>query len=77
MLDAGIVDEDVDGSESALGAVDRLAELLGLGDVGPGPGDLHAVRLRDVAGQGFAGLAFAEAVEHHVHALRGELFGDG
>jgi hypothetical protein len=72
VLDARVVDEDVDASESGLGLRDQVADLGGLHHVGAVVQRLHAVLLREARAQRLDLRRIAEAVQHHVRALAGE-----
>jgi hypothetical protein len=65
VLDAGVVDEDVDAAELGLRVGHHRLDLGRLAHVGPVVAGLHAER----GHLGARRLEFAEAVEHHVGAL--------
>ena len=75
MLDAGIVDDDIDAAEHLVRHGEQCADLDRFRHVRAVEADLNAVLSRQpVADRGdLAGVA--EAVEHHIHARLGESFG--
>ena len=75
VLDAGIVDEDVDGAEIPLGLGHHLRDLARAQHVGRIESDAGAVRRTGLDGGRIVGRR-AEAVEHDIGACRGERLGD-
>ena len=75
-LDAGVVDQHIDAAESFLGAGDHRVDLVRPGHVGRGIGDVDRKFLRQSQPQRLYLGRVAEAVQHHVHALRAEGAGD-
>ena len=76
MLDAGVVDDDVDLAELAAGVVGHGADGRGAGQVGGRVAHPHAVARFQLVAQAVDGVGLAEAVEQHVGALFGEGAGD-
>ncbi len=77
MLDAGIVDQDVDRPERRLGGLDHCGNLVGFGHVGSRIDCLDAKFLFD-SGAFFIDLGRrAEAVDHDVGAVLSEGAGNG
>ena len=69
VLNAGIVDEDVERAESLLGRVDHVGNFGGLGHVGRRIGRLHAEILFDAGALFFDRGGIAEAIDGDVGAL--------
>ena len=76
MLDAGIVDEDVEPAEFAQSRFDHLGDRGGARHVGAGIVDANVVILGDAFAGSFDLLRLAEAVQHYVRASAGERAGD-
>ena len=77
MLDAGVVDDDVDLAEFGPGGVGHGADGFRLAHAGAGIGDFDAGFPSQGEAQGFrSGLASPEAVEHDIGALGGQGSGD-
>ena len=76
-LDAGVVDQDVDGSELGRRVGDHRLDLVAFRHVGAVVDALDAKLLFDAGALGFDRLGVAETVDHHVGALLGEGAGDG
>ena len=72
MLDAGIVDEDVDGAEFLLGVGDHGGDLVGLAHVGGGIAHRDAVLLGEAGAQRLDLAGVAEAVEDDIGAVGGK-----
>ena len=75
-LDAGVVDENVDGSELRRRVGDHRLGLRALRHVGAVVDALDAELLFDGGARRLDRLGVAEAVDHHVRALLGERAGD-
>ena len=75
VLDAGVVDEDVDPAEFGGRLLDHAGDLVGLGHVRARVGGPHAACIGDVPAQPLDLAGVAEAVEQHVGARLGELLG--
>jgi hypothetical protein len=69
VLDAGVVDEQVDGAELRDGLAHHAFDLVGLAHVGRVVADLHVMPLDQVEAQFFDVVQVAEAIEHDVGAL--------
>ena len=76
VLDAGIVDEDVEPAEFAQSCFDHRADRVRFRHVGGGVVDANVVILGDAFARSFNLLRLAEAVQHHVGASPGERAGD-
>ena len=76
MLDAGIVDQDVDPAEPVRRLRDQIPDLGRLGHVGRDIGRPHAVLLGEPGAQPLDLGRIAEPVQHDVAALGGERAGD-
>jgi len=77
MLDAGIIDQDVQFTELGLRGQDHGGDLVRLGHVGPVVQDLYAVLLGQFGASPLDGGHFAEAVQDDVDALGRERVGEG
>jgi len=73
VLDAGVVDQDVDAAESVGRELHHVLDLIGLAHVGAVVFGAHA----ECGDLRLGRLGVAEAVEHDVRALLGEGAGDG
>jgi hypothetical protein len=76
MLDAGIVDEDVDAAELAAREVDHGGDVAALADVGAAEGDADVVRPRHLRPRLLDRRRVAEAVDDDIGASAGERLGD-
>ena len=76
VLDAGVVDEDVDAAEARGALLDHLGHLSGPRHVGSAVVDLDVVSGTELGHQRFDRFALTKAVEHDVSALRCERTGD-
>ena len=76
VLDAGIVDENVDAAELALGGADHLDDLGRLGHVGRRIERLDLAVALDAGADRLDLAPVAEAIEHDVGAFGGERPGD-
>ena len=76
VLDAGVVDQDVDAAEGLLGRRDHRGDLGGLGHVGRRVERLDAEFLLDAGALLLDRGGVAEAVDHDVGAVLGERPGD-
>jgi len=72
VLDAGIVDEDVEPAEFSQSRFDHLGDRVRLRHVGGGIVDANAVILGDAFACRLDLLRLAEAVQHHVGARAGQ-----
>ena len=75
VLDAGVVDQDVDRAEVALGLGDHVGDLVVAQHVGGIEGDARAQRL-DLRDRLLVVLLGAEAVDDDIGAVLGERHGD-
>ena len=76
VLDAGVVDQDVDAAELAHRVVDQAAHGLALGQVGAVVHDAHAMLAGQPGARIFDLGGVAEAVQDDIGALLGERAGD-
>ena len=76
VLDAGIVDEDIEPAEFAQSRFDHRADRVGARHVGGGVVDANVVILGDAFARSFNLLRLAETVQHYVGACAGERAGD-
>ncbi len=68
MLDAGVVDQDVEAAQLALRRGDHVLDLIRLGHVRGVIKDAHAGFGSQVRARRLDGLGVAQAVQHHVAA---------
>ena len=72
MLNAGVVDEDVDGAKPARCFGDKAADLGGLRHVGRDKEGAHPMPLGESGAQALDRGGIAKAVQHDIAALGGE-----
>src|SRR6185436_2273630 len=77
VLDAGVVDKDVNAAERGPGPGDEVGDLRRLGHVGAIVFDLDATLLRQVDALRFYRRLVAEAIQHDVAPLPGKCLGNG
>jgi hypothetical protein len=75
VLDAGVVDQDVQLAELGLGGLDHVGDLVGLGHVGAVVEHLDAMLLGQFGAGPLDGVHLAQAVEDDVDALGRERVG--
>jgi hypothetical protein len=71
-LDARIVDEDIDAAELFCSRCHHAGDGCAIGHVGAVIDDLHIVQAGEFGADVFYLVGIAEAVEHHIGALRSE-----
>jgi len=76
VLDAGVVDEDVDRAEAAERRLQHRLDGVGLRHVGAVVGDVHLAAIRQAHAQALDLRLVAESVEDDVRAALGERLGD-
>ncbi|MDZ7809848.1 MAG: hypothetical protein U5L11_06425 [Arhodomonas sp.] len=72
VLDAGVVDEDVDTAEGIDAVLDQRADLVGAAHVGAVEAHRRTMALRDLRGDALALLPRLYAVDDHARPFRGE-----
>ncbi|MNN82366.1 hypothetical protein D3C81_1992940 [compost metagenome] len=68
MLDAGVVDQDVEAAQRAVGGGHHVGDLIRLSHVGGVVEDAHAGLGRQISAGLFDDGGIAQAVQHHVAA---------
>ena len=72
VLDAGVVDEDVDGTEFRFGSGDESRDFVGLAHIGTVIGNGHAVLVGDFRANFFDFSGITKTVEHDMSSLLSE-----